>query len=34
MSSLCIKTNNDEIIKKLQKEFKDLKMLNESLSSN
>ena len=34
MSSLCIKTNNDEILKYLQNEFKDFNMLNVSFSSN
>ena len=34
MSSLCIKTNNEEILKYLQNEFKDFNMLNVSFSSN
>lgn len=34
MSSLCIKTNNDEILKYLQNEFKDFNMLNTCYSIN
>ena len=34
MSSLCIKTNNEEIIKYLQNEFKDFNMLNIFYSTN
>lgn len=34
MSSLCIKTNNDEILKYLQNEFKDFNMLNVFYSCN
>lgn len=34
MSSLCIKTNNSEVLKYLQKEFKCFNMLNVSYSSN
>ena len=34
MNSLCIKTNNDEILKYLQNEFQNFNMLNVSYSSN
>ena len=34
MSSLCIKTNNENILKYLQNEFKDFNMLNVFYSCN